>query len=149
MRAREIMTRDPRCVLRGDSIATAAKFMERLNCGALPVVSDPERGALVGMITDRDIVIRCVAHSDDPVDCLVEDHMTRQPLSLGPDATIEEIADLMSRAQIRRVPITEGPARRVVGIVAIADLTTRAHRPDICEKVVQRVSEPVPVAIPE
>jgi CBS domain-containing protein len=147
MEAREIMTPDPRCVLPGDAIARAAQLLEHLNCGALPVVRDLETKALVGILTDRDIVIRCTAAKHDPEDCLVEDHMTRQPLSLGPEASLEEVADLMSRAQVRRVPITEEPGRRVVGIVAVADLVTRANRPDLCEKVVERVSEPAPVEI--
>lgn len=149
MRAREIMTPDPRCVLRGDTIAAAAKFMEHFNCGAVPVIRDPAIRELVGILTDRDITIRCVAQGHDPTDCLVEDHMTRNALSLEPNATLEEIGDLMSRAQVRRVPITEGPQRRVVGIVALSDLVTRANRPDVCEEVVERVSWPAPVSIPE
>lgn len=149
MKARDIMTPDPRCVLRGDTIATAARFMEHLNCGGLPVVKSQETMELLGMITDRDITIRCTAHGHDPTECLVEDHLTRNPHSLRPDASVDEIADLMSRAQIRRVPIVHGRDRKVVGIVALADLVIRAGRPDVCEKVVERVSQPAPVTIPE
>lgn len=147
MNAREIMTPNPRCVLRGETITRAAELLAHLNCGALPVVRDLETNALVGILTDRDIVTRCTAAKHDPADCVVEDHMSGHPLSLGPEASLEEIADLMSRIQVRRVPITEEPDRRVVGIVALADLVTRAKRRDLCEKVVERVSEPAPVEI--
>lgn len=147
MNAREIMTPNPRCVLRQDTIAKSAGLLDHLNCGALPVVRDEESRELVGILTDRDIVIRCTASKHDPEDCLVEDHMSREPYSLGPDASLEEIADLMSRTQVRRVPITESPGRKVIGIVALADLVIRANRRDLCEKVVERVSEPAPVEI--
>ena len=145
----EIMTRDPECAVPGDPIAKAASRMRHLNCGALPVVTDAASRRLVGILTDRDIAVRCTAEGHDPGRCRVADHMTPDPLDLPPGASVDELVDLMSRAQVRRVPVTEGPDRRVVGIVAVADLVTRANRPDVALKVVARVSEPAPVALGE
>lgn len=148
MKARDIMTRNPQCLLRGDTIATAAAFMQHLNCGALPVVRGGHSLALIGILTDRDIAVRCGAQGHDAASCLVEDHMTPNPQTLQPDASITDVAEIMSRTQVRRVPITQGAEQQVVGIVALADVVHRAHRPDLAMKVLERVSQPAPVLIP-
>lgn len=148
MKAREIMTLNPQGVLRGDTIATAAGFMRSLDCGALPVIRSPETLEVIGILTDRDITIRCAAQGHDASQCLVEDHMTPEPLTLRAQATVGDVASLMSRAQIRRVPITRDSNGALVGIVALADLASRAARPDLCEQVLERVSEAAPVKTP-
>jgi CBS domain-containing protein len=147
MKARDIMTRNPQCILRGDTIATAAAFMQHLNCGALPVVRGGHSLALLGILTDRDIAVRCAAQGHNATACLVEDHMTPQPQALRADASVTDVADVMCRAQVRRIPITQGTDREVVGIVALADLVHRARRPDLALKVLERVSQAAPVLV--
>ncbi len=102
----------------GESVALAARLLLRHNVGALPVCS-PE-GKLRGILTDRDIVLRCIAAGEDPEHTPVAEIMTRRPLTLAPTDKAEDAAATMARRQIRRVPVTENG--RLVGMVALADL---------------------------
>lgn len=94
----------------------AARLLSQHNIGALPVCS--RTGRLRGMVTDRDIVVRCVAAGDDPEHTRVAEIMTRRILAAEPEKSIGEAAKLMAREQVRRLPVQEHG--RLVGMVSLA-----------------------------
>lgn len=116
MHISEVMTANPDTAEAGDSIATVAARMESGNFGSLPVL---DGGRLVGVVTDRDIVVRGVAKGSGP-DTPVRDVMTPDPVCVEPDSDVEAAAELMQEKQIRRLYVTEGD--KLVGIVAMADV---------------------------
>ncbi|ABZ85605.1 cbs domain protein, putative [Heliomicrobium modesticaldum Ice1] len=134
---REIMTRSVSAVRPDETIIEAAKIMMRLNVGAVPVV---EGQKCVGIITDRDIVLRVVAKGMDPRGTTIQSAMTKDPITGTPDMDIHAAADLMSDRQIRRLPIIEND--RLVGIVSLGDLAvTNIYRNEAGDALGE-ISEP-------
>lgn len=124
MKARDIMTVKPFVVTPDDPIAKAAEIMRYEDVGGVPVVDDPARPRLVGLITDRDIAIRWVARGHH-TDCRVGDIMTPAPLqTVAPDADVDEIVEKMEYAQVRRIPVISDDGV-LIGIVAEADLAVK------------------------
>lgn len=143
MRARQLMTSTPAVVTADDSIQKAAEMMRTVDVGMLPVVDDMQHRRLIGVITDRDIVVRCVADRGAGP-CQVRHHMTMTPLVfVDDDATAEEIGAQMEQFQVRRIPVV-GADMRVIGIVTQADLARLIgpHNPQFIEEVVERISTP-------
>ena len=103
------------------SAALAARLISRHNVGALPVCGADRR--LRGMVTDRDIVLRCVAAEEDPAQTLVRDIMTRGCASVSPRDDCREATRLMSVQQVRRLPVVEDG--RLVGIVSLPEPALR------------------------
>ncbi|MFK2900684.1 CBS domain-containing protein [Dyella jejuensis] len=132
------MTTNPRYCSARDSLQGVARLMLEADVGEIPVVD--ERHQLVGVITDRDIVVRCVAAGDAPDTCVVDAYMTAPAVSLGKDASLEDVANLMAKEAVRRIPITD-EAGRLCGIVAQADLERSKARSQKA-KVSHRVSSP-------
>jgi CBS domain-containing protein len=142
MSARTLMTANPVVVTGKDSVRWAAQVMRDRDVGILPVVDDRAHMHLRGLITDRDITVRCTAghHGGE---CRVEDHMTRGPLdTVSSEASIAEVIRLMERDQVRRVLVTEG--QRLVGVIAQADLALKAGpvEPLRVEALLERISAP-------
>lgn len=124
MIAREIMTHDPALVSADDDVTNAALLMRTRGIGILPVVDDLTSRHLVGVITDRDIVVRHVALAHGP-DARVRDMMTRAPIStVHPDSPFIDVTECMIRSQVRRLPVVDEDGA-VVGIVTQADLARR------------------------
>ena len=117
MRCREIMTKTVRTATRDMSLSEAAALMRDGDMGAVPVVDD---GKLVGIVTDRDIVIRAVAEGKDAA-THVGDVMTTELFTVTPDDFVFEAIRLMGDKQIRRVPVIDNNGA-LVGIIAIADV---------------------------
>jgi CBS domain-containing protein len=143
MRARDIMTANPRAVTSDDTVTTAARLMRELDVGLIPVVDDSNSMRLRGVITDRDIAVRHVAegHGDD---CRVSAHMSEGALTTAtPDDDVDDVMDRMQRAQVRRIPVVED-GDRLVGIIAQADLATDVGPGEPVEvaKTVEKISEP-------
>lgn len=127
MQARDVMKSHPSVVLADDSIHKAARMMRDRNIGMLPVVSSLRGRSLMGVLTDRDIVVRCIAAGHGP-ECAVRDHMTSGSLvSVGPDTDAKEVAAKMEGFHMRRLPVVDG-AGGVVGVVALADITRQLVR---------------------
>jgi len=118
MKVRQIMTDHVVTVGQREPVAHAARLMKRGNLGALPVCDDD--GRLRGIVTDRDIVTRCIAADDDPGDTPVREIMSRGIVTCGAEDDADELARTMSARQVRRVPVTEGG--KVIGMVSLADL---------------------------
>ena len=118
MKVQEVMQSPVICVGPGQTVESAAKVLERYNVGALPVCT--HQGVLCGMVTDRDLVVRCLAMGKAPSATCVQEIMTRQVISVNPDMDAAVAAHLMGRKRIRRLPVVEHGAVR--GIVSIDDL---------------------------
>ena len=122
MQVRDIMTDRVITVSQLEPISSAAKLMKRHNLGALPVCDD--EGRLRGVITDRDIVTRCVAADMEPSDTRIRDIMSRGIPTCRADEDINDALHTMGREQVRRLPVTQDG--RLVGMVSLADLSRSA-----------------------
>lgn len=148
MKARDLMSTQLFVVTGDEPVSTAAALMRDKDVGLIPVVDDRTAMRLVGVITDRDITVRCVARRHNS-DCRVHDHMTASSLmTTDPDEDTERIVERMEHAKVRRVPVVEHG--RVVGIITQADIATKMgpEDPAIVEQLVERISRAamVPVA---
>jgi CBS domain-containing protein len=114
----DVMTRDPRTATTSMSLKDAAQIMKTEDAGALPVVED---GRLVGIVTDRDIVVRAVAEGVDPRTLTVGDIASRPVIALTPSQDLEDALAMMAQHQVRRLPVVEWDDM-VVGIIAQADV---------------------------
>jgi CBS domain-containing protein len=115
--------------------------MKDEDVGSVPVV-DASSTKLVGILTDRDIVLQVIAGKMDCANVRVDEIMTRNPVTCKPDDDIQNAMDRMSQHQIRRIPVVDGNDR-IVGIIAQADLATRMDHPEKTEKVLENISQPV------
>lgn len=120
MEIKDIMTQSVVSVDPSESVEVAARTMAQHNIGALPVVSG---GKLCGMLTDRDIVTRCLAASRQPSNTQVKQVMTEQVTAVRPNMEIGAAAHLMGRLQIRRLPVVEDG--KVCGMVSLGDMAVR------------------------
>ena len=118
MKVKEVMRSPVVCVGPGQSVEAAAKVLERHNIGALPVCTT--QGMLCGMITDRDLVVRCLAMGKLPSQTCVREMMSRQVISVDPNMDTAVAAHLMGRKRVRRLPVVE--AGKVQGILSLDDL---------------------------
>jgi signal-transduction protein with cAMP-binding, CBS, and nucleotidyltransferase domain len=137
------MTAAPVVVAVYDSIARAAVLMDELDVGMLPVVEGYDTMIAVGVITDRDIVTRHVAHLHS-TECLVRDHMTAAPLSVvRPEDHVHDAIGRMKHDRIRRILVVDGD-HKLVGVITQADIARRLGpaEPKLVEELLEEVSAP-------
>jgi len=137
MLVKDLMTHNVEVASPGDTLEQAARRMEELGVGPLPVC---EGHRLVGVITDRDITVRATAAGCDPRTTLVGDAMSQDVVCCYEDQDVQEAARLMTEKQIRRLPVMSR-ANELVGIVSLADLAGEAG-PREAGDVLKGVSEP-------
>ena len=130
MQVKEVMSRRIIAISPEETVAVAARLLSQHNIGALPVCS--RDGRLRGMVTDRDIVVRCVAAGDAEI-------MTRRVLAAEPDRSVDEAARLMAREQVRRLPVQEHG--RLVGMVSLGDVAVRPDYTMEAGEVLQEISQ--------
>ena len=118
MQVKEVMSRRIIAISPEETVAVAARLLSQHNIGALPVCS--RDGRLRGMVTDRDIVLRCVAPEADPKSVPVKEIMSRRLAAVAPGDDVRQAARLMARRQIRRLPVVADG--KVVGMVSLGDL---------------------------
>jgi len=141
MKIQEIMTRNPSCVTADASVRDAAQIMRRENVGIVPVVQGPGDRKLIGLVTDRDIAIRCIADGKDGT-CRVRDVMSADALATCNAADeVDDVMDAMSNEQVRRIPIVDERGA-LVGIVSQADVVRKARDDSKAQQTVERISEP-------
>ncbi len=116
--AREIMTPDVTCVGERETLIDAARKMADLDVGALPICGEDNR--LKGMLTDRDIVVKCLAQGGNPAEVVAGDLAQGKPVTIGADDDANEILRTMGQYQVRRLPVIDG--HDLVGMVALADV---------------------------
>jgi CBS domain-containing protein len=138
MQVKDMMTRGVECIGPEASLQEAAARMKELNVGPLPVC---ENDRLVGMITDRDITIRCTADGGHPSKSRVRDAMTPDVVFCFEDQDIAEAADTMRTRQIRRLVVLDRN-KRMVGIVSLGDLATEARDDHLSGETLESISQP-------
>jgi CBS domain-containing protein len=116
--ARDIMTPDVECVGENETLADAARKMRDLNVGALPICGEDNR--LKGMLTDRDIAVKCVAEGGDPQTVRAGELGDGKPVTIGADDSVEEALRTMKEYKVRRLPVIDGHS--LVGMVSQADI---------------------------
>jgi CBS domain-containing protein len=116
--ARDIMTPGAECARVDESVSDAARKMRDLGVGALPICGNDNR--LAGMITDRDIVLKCVAEGHDTTSMKVADYAGDEVVTIGADDSVEEALATMTSAGVRRLPVIDG--HDLVGMVSQADI---------------------------
>lgn len=121
MQVLDIMTKSPAVCTVDSLITEVARMMADHDCGAIPVVESRENPRPVGIVTDRDIVIRLVAEGKNPIDAVAEDAMTGNIATVRGETSLAECAEIMERNQVRRVPVLSSDGK-IIGIVAQADV---------------------------
>lgn len=138
MQLREVMTRNVDVVQPDASLEEAARKMDQLNVGPLPVC-DGDR--LVGMVTDRDITVRATSAGKDPRSTPIREAMSRDIVYCYEDQDVQDAARLMQDKQIRRVPVLSRE-QRVVGIVSLGDLASQGTDDRTSGRVLEDISRP-------
>lgn len=133
---RDVMTSNPRTVSESDSVRDAAAIMASEDVGAVPVV---DGNKVVGVVTDRDIVVRLVAEGKDCTTARVSEAMSRGVKTVREDTAVDEVLRMMGSAQIRRVPVV-GANDELVGIVSIGDLA-KENKDDKVGQAIENISE--------
>jgi CBS domain-containing protein len=132
---REAMTSSPRSIETGASVVDAARLMANEDVGSLPVVEGSE---LVGMVTDRDLVVQVLAKNLDPSKVSVSEVASENPVVASPEDSLDSALQRMAQEQVRRLPVVEDG--RLVGILAQADVA-RTAKPDSTGQMVEQISE--------
>jgi len=132
---RDVMTSNPTTCEASATVADAARVMAQEDVGPVPVV---EGGRVVGIVTDRDIVLRVVAEGRDASSTTLGEIVSGDLVTVQPDTELSEALELMSDNQVRRLPVVEGD--QLVGIVAVADVA-RAAEEEQTGEVVQQISQ--------
>ena len=139
----DVMTRGVRTLSPSDSVVLAAQTMEEMDVGAIPVCDGDQ---LVGMVTDRDIVLRAVAHNRANEATTLDDVMTAEPQWCYEDQSVDEVIETMREAQLRRMPVVDR-TRQLVGIVSLGDLAVKADE-GMAGAALEQISEPAAPARP-
>ncbi|KFA89625.1 CBS domain-containing protein [Archangium violaceum] len=138
MKIRDVMTPDAVAAHPGTTLVAAAEMMRLLNVGSLPVV-DGER--VVGILTDRDIVVRGLALGFNPRTASVADVMTRNVQTCSVDDDVEDVAHQMRELQVRRLLVVD-ERERLIGIVSLGDLAMEMEDQRLAGRVLEGISEP-------
>jgi CBS domain-containing protein len=138
MQIRDIMTADPVSVESDTTIEEVATLMKEEDIGAVPVVED---GEITGIVTDRDIVLRCIAEGKDATECTAEEIMSSGVRTISSDTSTDEAARIMGDQQIRRLAVVENG--RLIGMVSIGDLAVKADNDDLSGDTLEDVSKGV------
>lgn len=133
--ARDIMTTGTECAQGDETLVDAARKMRDLDVGALPICGQDNR--LHGMLTDRDIVIACIAEGGDPASTKVSDLGGGETVTIGADDTVEEVLHTMAQHKVRRLPVIDG--HELVGMVSQADVA-RSLPEDKVGELVEAIS---------
>jgi len=137
MKLQEVMTQNIEFITADSTVCDAAVKMASRDVGFLPVVEDRSPA---GVITDRDIVIRCIAQGEDPRQTPVSRAMTPAIEIMNQEDSVEEAARLMKEKQIRRLMVVDSE-RRLVGVVALGDLAVDAADPQLTGETLEGVSQ--------
>jgi CBS domain-containing protein len=137
---RDIMTANPETVTEKDSVRDAARIMKQRDTGIVPVVDGKK---IIGLITDRDIVVRIIAEGKDASNAKVNEAMTKNVRSVKEDASVDDVLRIMKSAEIRRVPVVN-KNDEIVGIVSIGDLAVETNQDGKVGKAIEDISEARP-----
>ncbi|MGI9822132.1 CBS domain-containing protein [Agromyces sp. Marseille-Q5079] len=131
--ARDLMTPDVTCVKEDQTLVEAARLLRELDVGALPICGNDDR--LKGMLTDRDIVVKCIADGGDPSNVTAGALAEGKPVTIGVDDDIREALETMQHHQVRRLPVIDG--HDLVGIISQADIALSLSATETAETVAE------------
>lgn len=137
MKVKEVMTSPVIPIQENESVEVAARMLEHYNIGSLPVCG--EDGKLCGVITDRDLVTRCLASNRKPERTRVRDVMTGSVVCAQPDWDVQDAAKMMGNNQIRRLPVTENGI--LCGMVSLGDLAEKTSMENCAVEALHQISE--------
>ncbi len=137
---RDVMTPNPECVTEKDSIRDVARIMKDQDTGVVPVVDGKK---IIGLITDRDIVVRGLAEGKNLENVRVDELMTRSVRSVRDDASVNEALEMMSKSEIRRVPVVN-QNDELVGILSLGDIASQTNQDGKVGQTVENISEAPP-----
>ena len=135
---RDIMTRELETAAPDTTLEEIATMMREEDVGSIPVVED---GRLIGIVTDRDIVVRAIAEGRDPSDTTAKEVLSENLVTATPDMDLERAARLMAERQVRRLPVVEG--KKLLGIVSLGDIAVKEEGSEVSGEALERISEGV------
>src|SRR6266536_5293947 len=144
MQVRDMMSADPACCTAETSLPEVARMMVDQDCGEIPVVENTSNKVPIGVVTDRDIVCRTVAHGLNPLDLTAVDCMSKPIVTVTPDMSLEECCRIMEEKRIRRIPVVDDRGA-CVGMLAVADVALHTGK-NVAGHIVKEVSEPTSAA---
>jgi CBS domain-containing protein len=136
----DVMTRNPVCCLPDETAEKVAQLMRDRNIGPIPVIENEKTKKLVGIVTDRDLVLEVVAKGRDPQNTQIEDVMTQGVVTCRAEDSLSEVLDVMSEYQLRRIPVVDNDLK-VIGIISQADVAIRLDEPEKTAKMVKEISQ--------
>lgn len=139
-RIRDVMTPNPVCVSEKDSVRDAARIMAREDTGVVPVVDGKK---VIGMITDRDIVVRLVAEGKNMESAHVNEAMSKSVRTVREDSSVDDVLKLMSGANVRRIPVVND-RNEIVGIVSVGDISSETREHGKVGKAMEDISQAPP-----
>lgn len=137
MKVRDVMTKSVTSIRPDATIKDAAQMMQQHNIGSIPVV---DANGLVGIVTDRDIVVRNIADGQDPATTPVKNVMTSQVTTVTPEEDVHAISQMMASRQIRRIPVVEN--QQLVGMVSLGDIATTGKTNMEASEALAEISKP-------
>lgn len=139
-KCRDVMTKDVVTSSPEDTIVEVAKLMKNEDIGPVLIVDNQESRTLVGIITDRDIVLKVIAEGRDPKTTRVREVMSKKLVTCRPDDNVEVAMKAMAQYQLRRIPVV-GENMKLLGIISQADVATRVDEPEETAEVVKEISQ--------
>ncbi|MER5638073.1 CBS domain-containing protein [Kitasatospora sp. NPDC002227] len=131
--AKEIMHPGAECVRAGQTLADAARIMRERDVGALPICGEDDK--LLGILTDRDIVLRCVAEGRDPAVLTAGEVALGRPMVVEADEDAEQVLRVMEQYRVRRLPVIDHPDHKLVGMISEADIARGLPQERVAEFV--------------
>ena len=139
-KARDVMTKELVHATPKDTVSHVAQLMKMEDIGPVLIVDNEESRRLVGIVTDRDLVLKVIAEGQDPKTTRVEEVMSKKLVTCRADDDVENAMKAMAQYQLRRIPVVEDD-NRLVGIISQADIATRVDEPEKTAEVVKEISE--------
>jgi CBS domain-containing protein len=137
MKAKDVMTKEPSTLGPQATLGEAATLMRQEDCGSIPIV---DGGRLVGIVTDRDIVVRAIAAGKDARSTHVSEVMSADPVTIAPDTDVDEASKVMADRQIRRLPVVEDG--KLAGILVIGQIARREPDEQQTGETLKEISQP-------
>lgn len=137
MKVKDIGMKEVYCTEPASNLSEVAAMMKRHNVGAVPVCEDDK---LLGMITDRDLVLSCMAADMEPQKCEAREFMTSSAVSVTPDTDLEDAAKIMGQEQLHRLPVVDGD--KLVGIISLGDVVIALKDDKLVAETLRRISAP-------
>jgi CBS domain-containing protein len=139
MKARDVMTRDPKAVSPDQPVSEVLRIMRGEDVGIVPITEGNGQGRVAGVVTDRDIALYLGENDEKPSNVRVRDVMTTNVVRVAPEDDLSDVSRKMEDAQVRRILVCEGD--RLVGVIATADLAREAKKKDV-GRIMEKISEP-------